>query len=544
MRERAEKMLAQIREFVGKMSRRARIITVILAVVVITLAIVIVSLLSRTNYVLLYQAQDAAEAGDIFKALSEIDVTAKVIGETGIYVPESRVGELKVLLASDGVIGPVGASLDLLNLAANFNVTDSHAKKLYEYQRAQDIRASLLQSPRVTGAFVIVNLGQTSAYARPQATNAATCSIMLTLTGDAMLYDYEAQAIAEVVKNAIPGIQYEKISIVDNNLIRYRIGDDIVVEADPEIEISQRIMYSNLINKQLQEQVERYVTSIFGYSNVEVLLRAELSWDKYSEEAVIFHPPVEGELDGVIRSQHELWETTRGDILAEGIPGTDSNGMGTVEYPYGTLDDGELYSKAVKEQNYEINEIRSLLERAQGYIKSLNIGVSINDDIAGGEDYRKDVADVISKGMGVPLSCVSVQQFKFQRQDMSLKGAFDQWQEYDQQLKRSELLQMIIKYAVILLLGIALFTMIAVIIKSTRPVPEPEPVYIDAGGGGGMIDYLADDEYEDEEEEEELPDLDEVGKAKKSTGLEQIERFIDKDPGAVAALLRNWLTDE
>lgn len=30
----------------------------------------------------------------------------------------------------------------------------------------------------------------------------------------------------------------------------------------------------------------------------------------------------------------------------------------------------------------------------------------------------------------------------------------------------------------------------------------------------------------------------------KSADSEQIERFVDKDPAAVAQLLRNWLTDE
>jgi flagellar biosynthesis/type III secretory pathway M-ring protein FliF/YscJ len=39
-------------------------------------------------------------------------------------------------------------------------------------------------------------------------------------------------------------------------------------------------------------------------------------------------------------------------------------------------------------------------------------------------------------------------------------------------------------------------------------------------------------------------DYDEVELSTKSVGLEQIERFIDKDAGAVAQLLRNWLTDD
>jgi len=91
---------------------------------------------------------------------------------------------------------------------------------------------------------------------------------------------------------------------------------------------------------------------------------------------------------------------------------------------------------------------------------------------------------------------------------------------------------------VILLLGLAFITLVRTIVKTVKPPAEPEPVLADGVMG---IDYIAgdDDEVTDISRFEE-----EVELQTKSTGLEQIERFIDKDPVAVAQLLRNWLTDE
>ena len=59
-------------------------------------------------------------------------------------------------------------------------------------------------------------------------------------------------------------------------------------------------------------------------------------------------------------------------------------------------------------------------------------------------------------------------------------------------------------------------------------------------GEGYMIDYRIDS---DEDDEDDIP-LEEIDLNQKSAGLEQIERFIDKDAAAVAQLLRNWLSDE
>jgi len=39
-------------------------------------------------------------------------------------------------------------------------------------------------------------------------------------------------------------------------------------------------------------------------------------------------------------------------------------------------------------------------------------------------------------------------------------------------------------------------------------------------------------------------ELEEIEINQKSAGLEQIERFIDKDAASVAQLLRNWLSEE
>ena len=539
MRATLEKMLTQIREFFAKQSKRSKITIGVVTLAIIAIAIVAVILLSRTNYVTLITAQTAAEAGEIRSVLVDMGVPVQIDGNR-VLVPENRVNELGAILAYEGVTGPPALGLEVLNMAASFNVTDSHARKLYEYQRANDIRTSILQSPRIQNAIVIVNIGQTSTFVRPQNTLETTASVMLTINGGGMLTDAEAQTIAELVRATLPGLKYENIAISDSSLHRYRIGEE-VEEEDLDSVMNTHIMLTNLINRQTQAAVEQLITPIFGLSGVSVQARVVLNFDRVVVESVEFDPPVAGELDGIARSSSDIWEAVRRIDDAEGIPGTDTNAMGTVEYPYGTLEDNEYYARMVRERNYEINETRTLIEKEQGYIESLYISVSL-DSNAMEEDYTAEVTNLISRGLGIPLANVAVERMPFQNEDTALQEMYDSWKEYDEQMKQRELLQLVIKYAVILLLGIAFIVLVVTIYRGTRPVVEPEP--LPADGPAGIFDYIIGDEEEEEGGQQASADIEEIALQKKSSGLEQIERFIDKDPAAVAALLRNWLTDE
>jgi len=541
MRAFIDRLLTQIRELLAKMSTKSKIWLGFILVVVIIVAIVLVSILSRVNFVLLHNADNIAEVGAILDALDGMNVQYRTEG-TRIYVPEGRVSDLRARLANQGVIGADEPDLSIMMGASGFGVTEAHQKKLYEAQKGEDIKGQLLRSPRIAKANVNVMFGEYSPFAQSTGVRDANAAVMLVIQDGGVLTKAEARTIAELVRTNVPGIKYENITISDSNLNYYPVREEIT-EAEtvaPEIEINSRIAMQNLLRQRMRDQAEQILTPIYGVSNVQVAVTVRLNFDKKIIESVEFDPPVAGELDGIIRSSSDMWETQRRDGAAEGIPGTDPNGLGTVEYPYGTLDNGEQYGRMVSEKNYEINETRTLIEEEQGRIEFLSIGALINNAVLSEEDLPK-VANILSRGFGISPENVAVERVSFDYEDMDLGGRYDSWFQLDAQTQRQELLRTIIMWAVILLLGIAVLVVIRMIVRSLRPPPEPAPVL--AQGVAGGIDYIAGDDY-DVEDEDVLDEIEDIELPKKSTGLEQIERFIDKDPVAVAALLRNWLSDE
>jgi len=532
MRAFIDRMWAQLREYFGNMSRGSRIRLAILSVLVIALAIVAVSLFTQTTYALLHTAQDQAEVGNIQAALRDMGVPFETDG-LRIRVPEKRVQEVKGDLAAQGLLGAGLPDNTIGAGASGFAVTEAHARWLYAAQDAEYIRKAILTSPRISSAHVVVKPGETSPFRIQTGVRSATTSVMVTVVGGGMLSPQEAQAIAEYVRGVVPGIEYENINITDSNLNHYKVGE---LTMDFGTEMETRVALRMMLQGQMQSQIEQIIAPIFGMNNIEVTTRIELFWDKQVTESVVFNPPVAGELDGIARSSSDLWEASRkAESAATGVPGTDSNAMGTVEYPYGTLEDGELYQKRLSDRNYEINETREIIEKAQGTVEFISVAVTINEE-AVEEDYTEQVRNLITRGLGILQANVSVERMPFGYPDTSLEDAQKALAEQEAMNRRQELIRTIIMWAVLLLLGLMLMLLIWTIVRAVKPPPEPEPVLVGAG-----IDYIADEEdYEEIEEEE----YEEVELQKKPTGLEQIERFIDKDPAAVAQLLRNWLSDE
>ena len=537
MREFIERMVAQLREWFSKMPRTRRIQLAVLSAFVIILAIVVVTMLTRTDWVQVPGTNDPNYSSQVYAALNEMGIPNRVaVNNVAIEVPRERLGEASMRLREQGIEGTPDFNRDLLGDAAGFGVTDAHARQLYDGQRGSEIKTSLEQVPRIQSALVIVTSGETSPFRIQSNARQAAAMVMLTLRGGGRLSREEVQVIGEVVRNSIPGISYDNITIADSDLNYYRLTDD---EGDLHEEIGHRMALQSKLTEQMQMQVEQLLTPIYGASNIQIQPNVRLNFDRVTTEEVEFFPPIPGETEGIVRSIEEIYEHQRRWSDAEGIPGTDSNNMGTVGYPWGDFDERDEYRRAVMGRNYEINETRRLIEHEQGVIESLSISVLINSDIEGVEnDYSEEVRDLVAKAIGVNPINISVQQIPF-IEDSELTDMFSRMEELDAQRRSRELFETILMYAVIVLLGVMLMLLGRTIVKAVQPPPEPEPLLMAAGPDG--IDFIIDDDIDGIDAEQEL---EEVNLQQKSPGLEQIERFIDKDAASVAQLLRNWLSDE
>jgi flagellar M-ring protein FliF len=298
--------------------------------------------------------------------------------------------------------------------------------------------------------------------------------------------------------------------------------------------MTQQFELENQFEEQLELQVQNLLTPVYGAGSLEAAASVTLNFDDEVVESVEFSPPIEGETDGIIVSMSELYENSRTVTDAEGTVGTDSNGVGTVEYPYGTLGEDELYSKVLKEANYEINQTTTQIQRAKGTIRDLSIAILIDSE-AIAEDYTENVRSLVSKAIGVSEAYISVERLPFQLTDSEFDAQLAEQNAYIKSVQFKETLNVVLKYAVILALILLAFIFIMSVAKMAMGGRKEETVL----ATGGSVDYMADEDVTQEVSQYKDVDLN-----IKSDGVLQLEKFIEKDPAAVAQLLRNWLSDD
>ena len=535
MRETINRMLAGIREYLAKMPKKNKIQMVVLALFVIVLAIVVVSLLTRTKWVLLPNTGDAVSTSHIYAALDEMNVPTDVRGNL-IYVPEKMLGDVQMRLRERNLLGTPGFNFELFEGSAGFGVSSDYARKSFDYQVGDHLATVLMQSPRIQSALVMVTSAESSPFRVQPNVKRASASVNLVLAGGGTLTQPEVQGIADIVKTAIPGIEYEDIAIVDNELRSYRVGDET---QDFDTIYNQRVGYQNRLIEQVKMQAEQLISPIYGMSNIRIQPTIRLNFDDIAINKVEFFPPIPGETEGIVRSLERIFEISRDMRNAEGIPGTDTNGLGSTEYPWGSYDDSSLYRRDVEKLNYDINETRTSINVAQGKIDEFSISVLINSDTEAtgiDEDFTTELRDLVAKAVGVAPGNISIQHIHFGHVDTTFADMLAAREAEAARARMDRIIEQILMYGTIILLAVMVIMLVRTVLRTFRPPPEPEEVLV-AAGAGGMDIIIGDEDGIDKEFEE-------VDIKTKSAGLEQIERFIDKDASVVAQLLRNWLSDE
>lgn len=529
MRNVLDNTLKSLKNFFAKLSKGEKIRLTVLAVGIIALSIIVTAVLSRTDYGVLYSGLGPSDAGEILEALENMGVDAKTRGSDTVLVPEDRVGELRMRLSAGGYQSG-NFDYSIFQNASGFGTTDLEKQTYLQFQLQANLREYILKMDRIKDCLVIVNMPKESSFVLSSNEETASASVLVEVKGGGALTSSEANAIAETVAMGIPGLKKENIRIVDTNMHLYSLDENELGNYPSSID--KQFELEKKLREELELQVVNLLAPVYGGANIKAAANVTLDFNSEIVSSVEFSPPVEGETDGIVVSMSELYENSRTGAGGGGAVGTDSNGLGTVEYPYSDLDEDELYSKVLREANYEINETRTQIEKAKGTVKELSVAVLIDSE-AITEDYTDNVSNLVANAIGVKEEFITVERLPFQSTD-EMEARLAEQNAFLKSMQTKEFVINLLKYAVILIIALMVISMIIKIINIATGRRE-EPMLISPESG---IEYIVGDEQSDDSH---YPDLDLNAKPE---GVQQLERFIDKDPEAVAQLLRNWLSDD
>ena len=218
--------------------------------------------------------------------------------------------------------------------------------------------------------------------------------------------------------------------------------------------------------------------------------------------------------------------------------GTDSNGVGGTEYVYDESDRDMLSESLSELYNYELNEVKTLIEKAKGSITGLSVAVVINSKVDSAEDVLDAMEDLVANAVGVDREYVSVAALPFIE---TAGDAFDKALQANEallaELNRGELIK------TLCICG-ALVIIVAMVLLFLRRVFFPKPVKEEEENEeaiGANVDITVGDDVELSDEERRAKLIE--GLRRKSEGVQKVEDLMNADMDAVVQIIRNWLTD-
>ena len=523
------------------------------------------SRLSTGGMALLYGDLDPQDSGQIIQTLQSKNIPYDIkAGGKQIFVPGDQVLQLRVSLAESGLPGGGSVGYEIFdnnqgigttNFVQNINLV-----RALEGELARTIGAMR----NVRGARVHLVMPRRELFSREK--QEASASVVLQVQGSSRLNNEQVQAIQHLIAAAVPSMDPQKISVLDDRgqLLARGNGDSTSAAAGTADEM--RVGFENRMRQAIIELLERTV----GLNRVRAEINAEIDYDRVVENAEIFDPDSQ-----VARSTQTVQENENSSenddqdtvTVQNNLPETEATAAGT-----GTSAASQV-SRTEETVNFEITKTIRNRVKESGQIKRLSVAVLVdgkyieNDD--GDKVWQPRAADELAQLETLVKSAVG---FNEQRGDsveiVNMQFVKLEPLEFDDGslflgISKEEFMQL----AEILVLAVVGLLVILLVV---RPVMtrlfESMPTALAGGPAGAlgdqegvalaqltgpeatadMAELLEEDEEEVEDESllDQMIDINQVEGRVRASSLKQIGEIVDKHPEEAIAIVRNWMYQE
>lgn len=507
-----EKLLEPLNNFWQGLDKKKKIYFAASVSLVILIIFVSVAMASKKEYDVLYNNLDPKEAGEIVNLLKEQNVGVDTRGEGTILVPKKELDSIRMMLASEGYPKST-LNYDVFQNSTGFGTTDFEKQKYMQFQIQERLQNSIKTLEVVEDAIVTIHIPDNNIYVLQKDKQNASASVILKLKDRDGLSRQQIKGIQGLIAKSVPGLTEENIFMIDS------MGNSLKTNAGGETEVAgTKLDLENSVSERLRQQVLSLLEPVFGYGNVTAAVRVVLDFDKQTTESVTYAPVGDNDEGIAISSSYESEESVSAG--SSGNVGQDPNGGAPQYMQQG--ESGNEYKKVNKTTNYEVNQKRDTIQKAEGKIEDIFVSVLIDEsNLPKGLNIENSIAkvnDIVSGAVGVDKSKVTVQSMEFSESNR-ISSMFDEIQKSSARTGRDRLLRNAVIFAV---LALALLFVLLYLIKKHRASTVP------------VIDEVIDD-YS-------MKDYD--FSVNKSEKREFIERSIEKNPELIAQLLRNWLNEE
>ena len=532
--ERLRQIPKKIVEWWNKFDARQKTIIIsVTAGVVLALAI-LVTILTRPKYETLITCESTKTASEITTLLQGESIEYQTTDDGLIIsVRKEDIAKATLLLGANNY--PADSYSLESALAGGFSTTESDKQKTYKLYQEKHLEEIMKAQSAVDAAYVTLSIPDNDGtlLAKDEETYA---SVMLELNEE--LGVGVAENFAKNIATAVGNKTTANITIIDSH------GNLLYSGAEEEEAASNVVNTSNQIalKAEAERRVKQEVTSVLLGSNLyeDVKVAPNLIMD-FSAIKETEHTYTQADENGTNVLSHEDTYSAQGTGGTGGIPGTDTN---TDENTF-VIEDGTNSNYNVEEESRDYlpgekitdtvippgaiaYDSSSIAITASHYViykedelkkQGLLDGITFEEFMLQNSEMQpKEVAPemitLVSKATGFPESNISIIAYDvpiFQEDEGSGVEAAD-------------IAQIAL---IVLILGLLGFVIFSGFRRERKEVAPEEELSVES-----LLQTTQEAEIEDIDLE-----------AKSEVRL-MVEKFVDENPDAAAALLRNWLNEE
>lgn len=533
MGDRIKKIQEKLIEFWNKYDKKQKTIVFSVLGVAIIAIVILFYVTSKTKYETLSEFETTAEASEAKTCITDAGIECRVLddGKT-IEVDKTKIGEARLALGKSGITDTTTKDFMTSLLDNDMSTTESEKQvKMVLYIQAE-LSESIQTIDGIKNCAVTINIPETS-NSIYKTEKEAFASIRLTTTKD--LGDDSIYGIASFVANRLGCSGTDNIRIIDQTgALLYPTSYSASASGS-----SAAIAIADEVTFNMESRVRNLLLNSGVFSDAEVMANLDIDLDEKSIVDTQYYSNDEDETGPMDTEYTYSAENVDG---TGGVPGTDSNDGEVTDTDLQDTQYGNSTINVIKKE-YSTSSTVTNTEKAIGKINATNSSVAIvltkyviydeetmkdqglldgtNFDEFQAANSEKKSVDVdenlynsVVAATGIKSSNINIMAY-----------------EVPVFYPKSSPVTSVTNWLIYGIAGLIVVLLAFVVIKGMKPVEvtELEPEL--------SVEALLATTKENQT-------LDDIEFSDKSATRQQIEKFVDDNPEAVAQLLRNWLNDE
>ncbi|GLS31317.1 flagellar M-ring protein [Mesorhizobium albiziae] len=345
--------------------RRLAMLGGIAALVLAVIAVASIYL-NRPAYETLYVGLERADVNQIGLVLGEAGIGFDVASDgTTILVSAGKTAQARMLLAEKGLPTSANAGYELFDNVGSLGLT-SFMQQITRVRALEGEIARTIQSiAGIKAARVHIVMSERASFRRDEQQPTASVVIKASET-DALK---NATSIRHLVAAAVPGLNADKVTVLDSSGTLLAAGDD-----PTNTSASRTMNVERTVEMQIEENIRRALAPYLGPENFRASVRADVNTDQRQIEETIFDPE-----SRVERSVQVVRSNENASQRSTAAPATVEQNLPDAQVAPATgPESSEQNERKEETTNYEVNSKR-IATTSNGYtVEKMSIAVVVN----------------------------------------------------------------------------------------------------------------------------------------------------------------------